>query len=62
MLRDAITIARQCPGPSALFLEIEERSRITHLEVPGVQVEYSPRLVKLLSPRLGDGAVTLAGA
>ena len=62
VLKDAITIARQCPGPSALFLEIEERSRITHLEVPGVQVEYSPRLVKLLSPRLGDGAITLAGA
>ena len=61
-LKDAITIARQFPGPSALFLEIEERSRITHLEVPGVQVEYSPRLVKLLSPRLGDGAITLAGA
>ena len=62
VLKDAITIARQCPGPSALFLEIEERSRITHLEVPGVQVEYSTRLVKLLSPRLGDGAITLAGA
>ena len=62
VLKDAITIARQCPGPSALFLEIEDRSRITHLEVPGVQVEYSPRLVKLLSPRLGDGAITLAGA
>ena len=62
VLKDAITIARQCPGPSSLFLQIEEHSRITHLEVPGVQVEYSPRLVKLLSPRLGDGAVTLAGA
>ena len=60
MLKDALTIAKQCPGPSALFLRIEERSRITHLEVPGVQVEYSPRLVKLLSPRLGDGAITLA--
>ena len=61
-LKDALTIARQFPGPSALFLEIEERSRITRLEVPGVQVEYSPRLVKLLSPASVMAPVTLAGA
>ena len=41
-LKDALTIARQFPGPSALFLEIEERSRITHLEVPASKWSIPP--------------------
>ena len=62
VLKDAITLARQCPGPTPLFLQIEERSRVTRLELPDVQVEYSPRLVKLLSPSLGEDTVTLVRA
>ena len=62
VLKDAITIAIQCPGPSTLFLEIEEKSRITRLEMPGVRVQYSSQLVKLLSPRLGEDAISHKGA
>ena len=59
ILKDAITLARGFPGPSALYLEIEEGSRVTKLELPGVGVQYSDKLVRLLSPKLGEGAVTI---
>lgn len=62
VLKDAIILAKSVPGPSPLYLAIEERSRITRLELPGVGVQYSPNLVKLLSPRLGEDAITLVEA
>lgn len=62
VLKDAITLAKGFPGPTSLFLEIEEGSRVTRLELPGVGVQYSDKLVRLLSPKLGEGAVTLVGA
>ena len=62
VLKDAITLAKGFPGSSSLYLEIEERSRVTRLELPGVGVQYSPKLVKLLSPSLGEGAVRLVEA
>ena len=62
VLKDAVTLAKGFPGPTPLFLEIEEGSRITRLQLPGVQVQYSAKLVKLLSPSLGEGAVILVGA
>ena len=61
ILKDAITLARGFPGPSALYLEIEEGSRVTRLELPGVGVQYSDKLVRLLSPKLGEGAVRVVG-
>ena len=62
VLKDAITLAKGFPGSSPLYLEIEERSRVTRLELPGVGVQYSAKLVKLLSPSLGEGAVRLVEA